>query len=222
MLTVVEEMDPSGPRTWNQAAEKSVSQIFSYASHVRARLDETISKQASEAGMQTDNEIALNGVLDMLTLLDAHFDGMVNSVKVLEEDEIYWANEWRILGCLAAAIGMKMSIFTQPRPLPDSRDYLFYDNQEIPPVELALMISVLLCRKQKDYGKSAISRFGREGLVVRVHDKLARLRNLLLSGSNPHNESLVDTFSDIIGYSAIGIMWERGWFQLPLDRDAVK
>jgi hypothetical protein len=74
-----------------------------------------------------------------------------------------------------------------------------------------------LLRKQHDYGHKNISRFGRIGLLIRTHDKIARLENLL-NGENgkPNNESIEDTIMDIIGYSAIGIMWEMDTFRLDL------
>jgi hypothetical protein len=54
--------------------------------------------------------------------------------------------------------------------------------------------------------------------MVRLHDKVARLENLTSSGKSPNNESIEDTFLDIIGYCAIGIMWEQRNFLLPLDK----
>lgn len=88
----------------------------------------------------------------------------------------------------------------------------------VKPVELATHI----CRKQADYGHDNISRFGRIGLLVRVHDKIARLENLLSRGVTPQNESLVDNYIDVVGYATIGMMVERGWFMLELDRDAIE
>ena len=73
-----------------------------------------------------------------------------------------------------------------------------------------------LVRKQKDYGPENIRRFGRQGLMIRLHDKVARLENLDGGGRGPENESVRDTFLDIVGYCAIGIMWERGEFLLPV------
>jgi hypothetical protein len=73
-----------------------------------------------------------------------------------------------------------------------------------------------LVRKQRDYGPENIRRFGRAGLMVRMHDKVARLENLEQSGRSPENESVRDTFLDIVGYSAIGMMWENNEFLLPL------
>lgn len=74
-----------------------------------------------------------------------------------------------------------------------------------------------LVRKQRDYGPENIRRFGRKGLMIRLHDKVARLENLDGGGRGPENESVIDTFLDIVGYCAIGIMWERNEFLLPLE-----
>jgi hypothetical protein len=73
-----------------------------------------------------------------------------------------------------------------------------------------------LVRKQRDYGHENIRRFGLQGLLVRIHDKVARLENLVSNGGTPNNESIEDTLLDIVGYSAIGIMWAKGDFLLEL------
>ena len=72
----------------------------------------------------------------------------------------------------------------------------------------------LLASKQRDYGHDNIARFGRTGLMIRMHDKIARLENL--RGSTPGNESVADNLLDVIGYSTIGLMWENGTFMLEL------
>jgi hypothetical protein len=79
-----------------------------------------------------------------------------------------------------------------------------------------------LIRKQSDYGHENIRRFGRQGLIIRCHDKVARLENLCGGDFDPQNESIQDTLLDIIGYSAIGMMWEEGTFLLPLKRSQKK
>jgi hypothetical protein len=79
-------------------------------------------------------------------------------------------------------------------------------------------VTNILVRKQRDYGPENIRRFGRQGLMVRMHDKVARLENLTQTRSSPNNESIADTFIDIVGYSAIGIMWEQHQFLLPLEK----
>ena len=74
----------------------------------------------------------------------------------------------------------------------------------------------LLGRKQNDYGYENISRFGRDGILVRMHDKIARIENLVNRTDEPSNESLADSFVDLVGYSVIGMMWEYGLWNLPM------
>lgn len=73
----------------------------------------------------------------------------------------------------------------------------------------------LLLRKQMDYGPTNISRAPGgplNGLRVRMHDKIARINNLLDKGVSPQNESLRDSFIDLLNYSAIAIMvLENKW-----------
>jgi len=72
----------------------------------------------------------------------------------------------------------------------------------------------LLVRKQKDYGPLNITEFGSIGIVIRMFDKVARLRNLLTKNQNIQtanevpNETFLDTLMDIIGYCTIGLMLE--------------
>ena len=73
-----------------------------------------------------------------------------------------------------------------------------------------------LVRKQRDYGHENIARFGRDGILVRLHDKIARLENLTAKGEPPMNESFSDNYLDVIGYCTVGAMWESGEFLLPL------
>ena len=85
--------------------------------------------------------------------------------------------------------------------------------------DIAKEMSELLILKQKDYGPKNITQcpVGAEmGVLVRVYDKLSRLSNLLESGETPNNESLEDTWRDIVGYGLIGLMLHRGEFKLPM------
>lgn len=81
-----------------------------------------------------------------------------------------------------------------------------------------------LAGKQHDYGQDNITTFGVSGLLVRLHDKLARLANLAIrSGSaspgTVAHESVADTWDDIVGYCVVGLMVLAGTFTLPLERD---
>ena len=75
-------------------------------------------------------------------------------------------------------------------------------------------------KKQKDYGHKNIAMFAITGLVIRIHDKIARAENILTK-ENMENavpgESLYDTFLDMIGYSIIALMWLEGTFMLDLE-----
>lgn len=67
----------------------------------------------------------------------------------------------------------------------------------------------LLLKKHKDYGPTNISRSPGgplNGLRVRMWDKTARLNHLIDSGATPENESLRDSFIDLLNYSAIALM----------------
>jgi hypothetical protein len=67
----------------------------------------------------------------------------------------------------------------------------------------------LLIKKHHDYGPKNISQSPGgplNGLRVRMWDKIARINNLLDSGVNPSNESLRDSFIDLLNYSAIAMM----------------
>lgn len=67
----------------------------------------------------------------------------------------------------------------------------------------------LFARKNRDYGSKNISESpggALNGLRVRMWDKLARINNLLDSGSLPENESIRDSFVDLANYAVIGQM----------------
>lgn len=93
------------------------------------------------------------------------------------------------------------------------------DQLDTPPPDLADEVVTLLIRKQRDYGSQNIEQFGGYGLVVRISDKQARLDNLNQRKINPQNESVRDSLLDLIGYPALGAMYDRGWFDLPLVED---
>ncbi len=79
----------------------------------------------------------------------------------------------------------------------------------------------LLIRKHHDYGPKNIAHSpggALNGLRVRMWDKVARINNLLDSQVNPSNESLRDSFIDLLNYSAIAILvLDKKWPELPND-----
>jgi hypothetical protein len=71
----------------------------------------------------------------------------------------------------------------------------------------------LLLSKHKDYGPKNISDSPGgpvNGLRVRMHDKLARINNLMDNGKEPEHESLEDSFKDMANYAIIGLLVLRG------------
>lgn len=77
----------------------------------------------------------------------------------------------------------------------------------------------LLCSKQHDYGHDNILRFGMFGVVVRMSDKAARLTNLSAGSAAPRNESVLDTFFDVIGYAVVARMLKNETFELQLANE---
>lgn len=77
-----------------------------------------------------------------------------------------------------------------------------------------------LIRKNRDYGRGNIDKFGEYGVVVRLSDKIERLINLYDKADRartPANESLDDTWIDVIGYGVIAKMLRAGNWGLPLE-----
>lgn len=138
---------------------------------------------------------AEGGYIPELAELRGWFDAMLTRWWMTAgegtTDDVF--SDWLILGSLAAGIA-------EQRGMPSSI------------TRASTELSELLCRKQRDYGHENIGRFGRQGLLVRVHDKIARLENLSKSGQDPENESIMDNILDVIGYCCIGMMVEAGTF----------
>tara|TARA_R110000824_G_scaffold400220_2_gene607275 strand:- start:620 stop:925 length:306 start_codon:yes stop_codon:yes gene_type:complete len=86
--------------------------------------------------------------------------------------------------------------------------------------EVALEIAQVVISKQHDYGHDNILAFREKGLVVRLWDKVARLKNLMWENEyNPMNESVLDTFIDIAGYAIIAVMLAKGSFTNKLQEN---
>ena len=76
--------------------------------------------------------------------------------------------------------------------------------------------------KQHDYGHQNILAYGMDGVCVRLSDKWARIQNLEKKGVDAQNESLLDSYLDLVGYCIIAIMLCEGTFELPLEEDLPK
>ncbi len=70
--------------------------------------------------------------------------------------------------------------------------------------------ALLLDKKQQDYGPGNISAFGTFGCIVRMNDKLERLKTLFNSGRRKRavNESILDSFRDFSNYADIAHLVE--------------
>jgi hypothetical protein len=65
-------------------------------------------------------------------------------------------------------------------------------------------------RKQHDYGPENIAAFGEKGVVVRMNDKMARLRNLVWGYKLTSNEPIDDSYTDLSVYGVIARMCRAG------------
>ncbi len=75
----------------------------------------------------------------------------------------------------------------------------------------------VMIKKQLDYGNLNIAIWDVLGVAVRLTDKVMRLRELILSGRLPQNESIRDTAVDIRNYGAILLMLVDGLWGLPME-----
>jgi len=70
-------------------------------------------------------------------------------------------------------------------------------------------MDALIKRKNEMYGEENIDSIGEEGIVVRLTEKLERLKHLLKNKEDPAEEPIEDTWKDIVGYGIIGLMVRR-------------
>jgi len=70
-------------------------------------------------------------------------------------------------------------------------------------------IEELLIMKNEYYGDTNIEKIGKEGVLIRIEEKVERLKNML-SKNLEGKETREDSWKDIAGYAIIGTMLERG------------
>ena len=201
-------------KSWEYCAEERVKDIFWFVD----RFD--LTGMTLECGTSQKTRL-INQYWDTLkiSLSDNHIDNIKNIInycidnKTWENDPHYhegWDEE-KLMYCrqyhswLWSMIGAAALHYCKVNGIALDKDVL----------------TSTLIKKQKDYGPKNIERFGLNGLTIRLHDKVARLENLL---SKPKgvtnavsNESIYDTLLDIGGYAAIALMWIRGEFLLPME-----
>lgn len=76
--------------------------------------------------------------------------------------------------------------------------------------------------RHQDYGAKNISEDGQLGVAIRAGDKLARIKNLLKTGNKAKGEPREDAWGDLANYGKIGVLLERGWWDLPAECLEVK
>jgi hypothetical protein len=77
--------------------------------------------------------------------------------------------------------------------------------------EVLLDIKNTLIKKNEAYGKNNIAKFGEKGVFIRVNDKYERLFQLVWEGkAEPQDETVMDTWRDMAGYSVIAMMLRKG------------
>jgi hypothetical protein len=94
-----------------------------------------------------------------------------------------------------------------------------YPSELTIPEKIDQILLPTIAKKQHDYGHENIIWGGTDGVILRMHDKIARIENLQRREVSAHNESLADSWLDIAGYAVIGLMLENGTFNLSLAAD---
>jgi hypothetical protein len=79
-------------------------------------------------------------------------------------------------------------------------------------------LKIVMVQKHQDYGPYNIAHApggATNGLLVRMHDKMERLKNLFYhrKGNTPNYESIEDTYKDLANYAIIGLMVQRGQWE---------
>lgn len=79
-------------------------------------------------------------------------------------------------------------------------------------------LDTLMVRKNQDYGPYNIAHApggAMNGLLVRMHDKMERLKHLHYNriGDTPNYESVEDTLKDLANYAIIGLLVQRGQWE---------
>jgi hypothetical protein len=73
--------------------------------------------------------------------------------------------------------------------------------------ELLEEVSKVMHQRGRKYGPGNIAEFGETGVLVRLSDKLSRLRH---TKENFDDEGTEDSWLDVVGYGLIGLAWSRG------------
>lgn len=79
-------------------------------------------------------------------------------------------------------------------------------------IELFIEYFALWQKKQASYGSGNIAAFGERGCLIRAYDKIQRLKRALFDNQAEtlEDEKLEDTWLDLFGYAAMGLLCHRG------------
>ena len=75
-------------------------------------------------------------------------------------------------------------------------------------------LHALIVNRQRKYGTGNILKFGTVGIIVRMSDKIERLRNM---GGDFADDSVTDAYMDLVGYACIHWMTANGLFEMALS-----
>lgn len=159
----------------------------------------------------TESEVSLlNSIIDNYIELDLINLDPAKITASISEDELK--------RCIQAHQIMVYLISLCARRLHDKLHYDEVYKKEIKDFPTPLWIAQTVARKQSNYGTSNISKFGLYGLILRIHDKIGRIDNLLKfqKNSSIDNETIFDTLVDLVGYSILLNLWINNWFLLPM------
>lgn len=192
---------------WEEAVAESVGELmlFGYATsnnsaHTAWFLQDLKDRTKNQYIKNFDIKIVSNPIINLTNIINYCINNKLYLIQSGEKDiDNFHALIFKLFASCAISL---------------NKQYRDIDKNLITQNDL---ISILI-KKQKDYGPKNISKFGITGLFIRMHDKIARIENLTIKNTevSVENESLVDTILDIMGYSAIALMWIDGTFLCPM------
>ena len=84
--------------------------------------------------------------------------------------------------------------------------------------DILMELKIVMVQKHQDYGPYNIAHApggATNGLLVRMHDKMERLKNLYYNrrDNTPNYESIEDSYKDLANYAIIGLLVQRGQWE---------
>ena len=107
---------------------------------------------------------------------------------------------------------------TEPEPdgpLPSDEDLALLEDYFY---GIAYDLKDLLLERHAKYGSGNIAEDGLPGIVVRLGDKVARLKTLQRGAGEAVDESIEDTLMDVANYAIIALMYRNGSWPGSVDK----